>query len=188
MNPRITAPLAVLITSSVLLAGCGGDDDPGKRDSTPAATSPGTSATSAATPTPSPEEGTTTAAGPVLDAVAEALRTAGRVKVSASLAGGPARDLTVDTTQIAAALESAALPEQLVHVGTEQVDGVTTEHYRITIDPEAALAGISVPAQVRAMLPDSLDADVWLDGRSRPVRVTAEPGVELTLSYDVSAP
>jgi hypothetical protein len=180
VNRRTALPAVVLLTSSVLLAGCGGDDEPDKPSPTPATSS-------AATPTPSAQEGTTEAAGPVLDAVAEALRTAGHVKVSASLAGGPARELTIETARIASALDTVTV-QQLVHVGPEQVDGVATERYRITVDPRAALAGITLPAQVQAMLPDSLDADVWLDGRSRPVKVTAEPGVELTLSYDVSAP
>lgn len=182
MNPRTALPAVVLLASSMVLGGCGGDEEPERPSSTP------TEASSSSTPTPSAQEGTTEAAAPVLDAVAQALRAAGHVKVSASLAGGPARELTVDTTQIADALDTVALPQQLVHVGTEQVDGVATEHYRVTLDPRAALAGITVPEQVEAMLPDSLDADVWLDGRSRPVKVTAEPGVELTLSYDVSAP
>jgi hypothetical protein len=181
VNRRTALPAVVLLASSVLLAGCGGDDKPEKPSSTPAASSP------TATPTPSAQEGTTQDAGPVLHAVAEALRTAGHAKVSASLAGGPARELTIDTAQIAGALDAVTL-EQLVHVGPEQVAGVATERYRITLDPEAALAGITLPAQVQAMLPDTLDADVWLDGQSRPVKVTAEPGVELTLSYDVSAP
>ncbi|GAA3552040.1 hypothetical protein [Nocardioides daeguensis] len=181
MSPRTVLPAVVLLASSLLLAGCGGDDEPPKRGSTPAATS------SSATPTPRAQEGTTQAAGPVLGEVAEALRSAGRVTVSASLAGGPARELTVETTQVADALDAVAV-EQVVHVGPEQVDGVATEHYRVALDPKAALAGITLPAQVQAMLPDSLDADVWLDDRSRPVKVRAEPGVELMLSYDVSAP
>ncbi|GAA4104603.1 hypothetical protein ACFFOS_05040 [Nocardioides kongjuensis] len=181
MNRRTALPAVVLLTSSVLLAGCGGDDEPQRPSSTP------TAASSSGRPTPFAHEGTTQDAGPVLDAVAAALRTAGRVKVSASLAGGPARELTIDTTQVAAALDAVTV-EQLVHIGPEQVGGVATEHYRITLDPRAALAGITLPAQVQAMLPDTLDADVWLDGQSRPVKVTAEPGVELALSYDLSAP
>ena len=185
MNPRTALPAVVLLTSSVLLAGCGGDDKPEKPSATP------TAASSSGKPTPFAQEGTTEAAAPVLDAVAQALRAAGRVKVSASLGGGPARELTVETARVADALDTvdtAALPEELVHLGPDQVDGVATEHYRITLDPKAALAGITLPTQVEAMLPDSLDADVWLDAQSRPVKVTAEPGVELRLSYDVSAP
>lgn len=186
MNPRIAGPVAVLLTSSVLLAGCGGDDKPQRSGSTPSTTS---SASSSATPTPSAQEGTAEDARPVVEAVATALRTAGSVRVDASLAGGPARELTVDTTPIADALGKVALPQQLVHVGAEQVDGVATEHYRITLDPRAALAGITLPAQVQAMLPDTLDADVWLDAQDRPVKVTAEPGVELRFSdWGVSAP
>lgn len=191
MNPRtalpaVVLPAVVLLASSLLLAGCGGDDEPGKPGATPPATS-SSATSSSATPTPRAQQVTTQAAGPVLGAVAEALRSAGRVTLSASLAGGPARELTVETAQVADALDTVAV-EQVVHVGPDQVAGVATEHYRIALDPKAALAGITLPAQVQAMLPDSLDADVWLDGRSRPVKVTAEPGVELTLSYDVSAP
>ena len=182
MNRRTALPAVVLLASSALLAGCGGDDKPERPSSTPSATS-----SSSGTPTPFAQEGTTEDAGPVLGAVTEALRAAGHAKVRASLAGGPARELTVDTSQIAAALDNVTL-QQFVHVGAEKVDGIAAEHYRVILDPKAALAGITLPAQVQSMLPDSLDADVWLDGRSRPVKVTAEPGVELTLSYDVSAP
>lgn len=190
LSPRRTAgPFATLMTAALLLAGCSDDggDDADRTAASSSTTSSPTDTPSPGTPTPGP----TPAADAVLDDVAEALRSAGSVTVTASFSGVAPRELTIDdTAAIARAIEDLALPERFAHVGTEQVDGVTAEHYELTVDPAAALAGVTLPDGVATMLPDSLDVDVWLDAQDRPVKVSAEPGLELRFTDwgGVSAP
>jgi hypothetical protein len=72
---------------------------------------------------------------------------------------------------------------KLKDLGAAQVAGVTTHHYRVTIDSAHALkalglgkiAGVSV-ADLLKRMPKTLTSDVWLDAQNRPVR----------LSYDVA--
>ncbi|WP_408896290.1 hypothetical protein ACJ5H2_15385 [Nocardioides sp. R1-1] len=180
------------MSAALLLAGCSDDGGGDARRaasagaSSPAET-PSADAPGAGTPAPSG----TRAADVVLGEVADALRSAGSVTVTATFAGVPPRELTIDDTSvIARAVEGLALPEGLVHVGSEQVDGVAAEHYETTLDPAAALAGIALPDGVATLLPDSLDVDVWLDEQDRPVKVRADPGLELRFTAwgAVSAP
>lgn len=63
---------------------------------------------------------------------------------------------------------------KLTPVGSEVVDGVTTEHYRVTINTAAALkaGGLGKAAaggQAFGKLPKTMTTDVWLDANSRPV-------------------
>ena len=68
-------------------------------------------------------------------------------------------------------------------VGPEDVRGVPTTHYRVTIDVQAALAKMpesvrSAMAPALAQLPATMPGEVWLDGDGLPRRV----------AYDISIP
>jgi hypothetical protein len=59
-------------------------------------------------------------------------------------------------------------PEKLELIGTEDVDGVATHHYRITMDPAQYLDAMEFPEAMEDMLPDELVTEMWVDGDSLP--------------------
>jgi hypothetical protein len=72
-------------------------------------------------------------------------------------------------------------------VGPETVDGTPTTHYRVSVDTAKLGSKLGLdPSRLHgAALPKTVRYDVWLDSRSRPVRVslkTAELGADLHFS------
>lgn len=63
-------------------------------------------------------------------------------------------------------------PKKLELLGTEDVDGVSTHHYRITMDPSQYLEAMEFPAAMADMLPKELVTEMWVDGDSLPRRFT----------------
>ncbi|MFC7361728.1 hypothetical protein [Nocardioides astragali] len=63
-------------------------------------------------------------------------------------------------------------PKKLELLGTEDVDGVPTNHYRITMDPSQYLKAMEFPAAMADMLPKELVTEMWVDGDSLPRRFT----------------
>jgi len=67
----------------------------------------------------------------------------------------------------------------LKFVGTEDVDGVPTNHYHFVVDPKVLVQKLP-PDQAQQMQTavdagvDSVPADEWVDAQGRPVRVTDE--------------
>ena len=61
-------------------------------------------------------------------------------------------------------------PKKLELVGTEEVDGVPTNHYRITMDPARYLEAMDFPAAMADMMPDELVTEMWVDGDDLPRR------------------
>ncbi len=59
-------------------------------------------------------------------------------------------------------------PKKLELVGTEDVDGVATNHYRITMDPSQYLAAMQFPAALADMLPGELVTEMWVDADNLP--------------------
>lgn len=59
-------------------------------------------------------------------------------------------------------------PEKLELIGTEDVDGVATHHYRITMDPSQYLAAMDFPAAMADMLPKELVTQMWIDADNLP--------------------
>ena len=59
-------------------------------------------------------------------------------------------------------------PKKLELVGTEEVDGVPTNHYRITMDPARYLEAMDFPAAMADMMPDELVTEMWVDGDDLP--------------------
>lgn len=54
-------------------------------------------------------------------------------------------------------------PKKLELIGSEAVDGVATNHYRITMDPSQYLEAMDFPAAMVGMLPEQLVTDMWVD-------------------------
>jgi hypothetical protein len=59
-------------------------------------------------------------------------------------------------------------PKKLELVGTEEVDGVETNHYRITLDPTQYLKAMEFPAAMAEMLPKELVTEMWVDADNLP--------------------
>ena len=63
-------------------------------------------------------------------------------------------------------------PKKLELVGAEDVDGVETNHYRITLDPTQYLKAMEFPAAMADMLPDELVTEMWVDADDLPRKFT----------------
>ena len=59
-------------------------------------------------------------------------------------------------------------PKKLELLGQEEVDGVATNHYRITIDPEEYMEAMDFPAAMASMLPKEMATDMWVDADNLP--------------------
>jgi hypothetical protein len=59
-------------------------------------------------------------------------------------------------------------PKKLELVGTEDVDGVATNHYRITMDPDQYIEAMGFPAEMASFLPEELVTEMWVDGDDLP--------------------
>ena len=79
-------------------------------------------------------------------------------------------------------------PKKLELIGSEDVDGVETNHYRITMDPASYLAAMEFPPAMAEMLPKELVTDMWVDADNLPrkfeqtVEVKAAGGGQATKS------
>lgn len=59
-------------------------------------------------------------------------------------------------------------PQALELIGSEDVDGVATQHYRITMDPSQYIKAMEFPAAMADMLPDELVTEMWVDADNLP--------------------
>jgi hypothetical protein len=59
-------------------------------------------------------------------------------------------------------------PKKLELVGSEEVDGVETNHYRITLDPTQYIKAMEFPAAMAEMLPKELVTEMWVDADNLP--------------------
>ena len=59
-------------------------------------------------------------------------------------------------------------PRNLELIGEEEVDGVATNHYRITIDPAQYLEAMDFPEAMKEFLPKEMVTEIWVDGDNLP--------------------
>jgi len=71
-------------------------------------------------------------------------------------------------TDPAVMLKAMEAPKKLELVGSEEVDGVATNHYRITLDPAQYLDAMDFPAAMADMMPKELVTDMWVDADDLP--------------------
>lgn len=71
-------------------------------------------------------------------------------------------------TDPAVMLKAMEAPEKLELVGSEELDGVATNHYRITLDPAQYLDAMDFPAAMTEMLPKELVTEMWVDADDLP--------------------
>ena len=71
-------------------------------------------------------------------------------------------------TDPAVMLEAMEEPKKLELVGSEELDGVATNHYRITLDPARYLDAMDFPAAMTEMMPEELVTEMWVDADDLP--------------------
>ena len=59
-------------------------------------------------------------------------------------------------------------PKKLELLGSEDVDGTPTNHYRITMDPTQYLEAMEFPAAMADMMPKELVTEMWVDADDLP--------------------
>lgn len=62
-------------------------------------------------------------------------------------------------------------PKDFELVGEEDVDGVTTNHYKITMDSATYAKNLELPKEIVGLLPPELTYDMWVDAENRPVKI-----------------
>lgn len=63
-------------------------------------------------------------------------------------------------------------PTDLELLGREEVDGVATNRYRITIDSAEYSKAMEFPAAMADLLPQEMVTGMWVDGDNRPLKFT----------------
>ena len=71
----------------------------------------------------------------------------------------------MDPLQSIKAMESAVRSSE--RVGKQTMDGVTVEHYKLTVDTAALVKGLSTAQLAQAKVPKSITYDLWLDEQHR---------------------
>lgn len=68
------------------------------------------------------------------------------------------------------AFRATAEPRSFQLVGTEDVDGVATNHYAVVMDTAAYTDALELPTFMAEYLPPEIGMEMWLDGDNRPRR------------------
>lgn len=81
--------------------------------------------------------------------------------------------IDIDVVEDLKGLESSVTETE--SLGAEEIDGVDADHYRLAVDTADWFANLPEGSIFRRMeLPESVDMDLYLDSRSRPVRLSYE--------------
>lgn len=59
-------------------------------------------------------------------------------------------------------------PKKLELLGQEEVDGVATNHYRITMDPQQYVEAMEFPAEMAQFMPKEIVSEMWVDADDLP--------------------
>jgi hypothetical protein len=79
-------------------------------------------------------------------------------------------------------------PKEFELLGTEEVDGVETNHYNVVMDTAAYAEALDLPAEVAKFLPKEIGIEMWVDADNQPrkfhqeLEVPSMAGGEPTLS------
>lgn len=65
-------------------------------------------------------------------------------------------------------------PKEFELLGTEEVDGVETNHYRVVMDTAAYADAMEIPAQMSSALPEDIAVEMWVDADNLPRRFRQE--------------
>lgn len=77
--------------------------------------------------------------------------------------------------------EAMAKPRDFELVGTEEVDGVETNHYRVVMATADFVKAMELPAEMTGAMPETIETEMWLDAEDQPRRFLQEveiPGAD----------
>ena len=90
------------------------------------------------------------------------------LKIDLKEAGDSLFGMLAKATDPEAMFKAMETPQKIEVLGEEDVDGVSTNHYRITIDPTSYMDAMGFPADMAQFLPKELVTDMWVDGDNLP--------------------
>lgn len=117
------------------------------------------------------------------------------VLVSADSSNAVAKSLATSlsvadvTTSLSVVSGLVASANGLQDKGTASVDGVTTTHYVMTIDPGKGTGSAQLDGLLKSLGGSQIPVDLWLDDQSRPIRFTISISLgstKLPVTVDVS--
>ena len=59
-------------------------------------------------------------------------------------------------------------PREFELLGTEEVDGVETNHYRVVMDTDAYIKAMDMPAALASSMPEDIGVEMWVDADNLP--------------------
>ena len=59
-------------------------------------------------------------------------------------------------------------PKEFEMLGTEEVDGVETNHYRVVMDTDAYIKAMEMPAGLASSMPEDIGVEMWVDADDLP--------------------
>jgi hypothetical protein len=65
-------------------------------------------------------------------------------------------------------------PKEFELLGTEEVDGVETNHYNVVMETAAYAEAMDLPAEMSQFMPEEIGMEMWVDGDDRPRRFRQE--------------
>jgi hypothetical protein len=71
-------------------------------------------------------------------------------------------------------------PKEFELLGTEEVDGVETNHYNVVMDTASYAEALDLPAEMSEFMPKEIGMEMWVDGDNQPRKFFQEleiPGI-----------
>ncbi len=59
-------------------------------------------------------------------------------------------------------------PKEFELLGTEEIDGVETNHYNVVMDTASYAEALDLPAEISKLMPDEIGMEMWVDADNRP--------------------
>lgn len=78
---------------------------------------------------------------------------------------------STDPSSMFKAMES---PKSFELVGSEEVDGVETNHYSVVMDTASYATAMELPAEVAKLMPKDIGIEMWVDADNRPRKFLQE--------------
>ena len=95
------------------------------------------------------------------------------MKIDLREAGDSLFGMLAKASDPSAMMGAMSSPKKFELIGAEDVDGVATNRYRITIDSKKYATAMGLPAEMGSFLPDEIVQDMWVDAEDRPVKYSA---------------